>query len=442
MSKKDTIIKGTFILTITGFLSRFIGFFYRIFLSRTFGEEGVGLYQLVFPIFALGFSFTAAGIEVALSRLVAQKLSLGKTAEARQSLFTGLFFSFSLSLTVMILIQTNALWLAEHVLRDIRCGNLLVSLSYIFPFASIHSCICGYYLGLKRTKRLAISQLVEQIVRVLSVYLICITMLRNNSPLSVNIAVIGLVLGEIGSALYCILTFEKTGRISPTGTVLKTDHHSFSRMKELLSLSMPLTANRVLLNVLQSIEAVSIPGSLILFGLSNSEALSLYGVLTGMAMPCIFFPSALTGSIATMLLPTIAEVQTQNNRNALIGLIRKVTGCVFFLGCLCTAGFLFTGNFIGNLLFHSGTAGKFIVTLAWICPFMYANTTLISILNGLGKVSSSLFINTCGLCLRIFSVFFLIPAFGIIGYLWGLLGSQVLISVLSILTLKKYFSSH
>ena len=199
MSKKDTIIKGTFILTITGFLSRFIGFFYRIFLSRTFGEEGVGLYQLVFPIFALGFSF-----EVALSRLVAQKLSLGKTAEARQSLFTGLFFSFSLSLTVMILIQTNALWLAEHVLRDIRCGNLLVSLSYIFPFASIHSCICGYYLGLKRTKRLAISQLIEQIVRVLSVYLICITMLRNNSPLSVNIAVIGLVLGEIGSALYCL----------------------------------------------------------------------------------------------------------------------------------------------------------------------------------------------------------------------------------------------
>ena len=68
MSRKRAIIKGTFILTLTGFATRFMGFFYRIFLSHTFGEEGVGLYQLVFPIYALCFSLTSAGIELALSR--------------------------------------------------------------------------------------------------------------------------------------------------------------------------------------------------------------------------------------------------------------------------------------------------------------------------------------------------------------------------------------
>lgn len=440
MSKKDTIIKGTFILTITGFLSRFIGFFYRIFLSRTFHAEGMGFYQLVFPIFALGFSFTSAGIEVALSRLVAQKCALGKQTEAKQSLFAGLFLSLSCSTIVMLLIQSNTRWIARYVLQDIRCAELLLPLSYIFPFAAIHSCICGYYLGLKQTKRLAISQLIEQTVRVLSVWFICACLIQRQKTLPVSIMVIGLVLGEIGAALYCVFTWNRTNTISSTKPNSK--NHPFLRIRELLALSAPLTANRVLLNILQSIEAVSIPASLLLYGLSDKEALSLYGILTGMAMPCIFFPSAITNSIATMLLPTIAEVQTQKDHQTLLHLIKKVSVCVFSLGCFCTVAFFIFGNCIGNLLFHNAVAGKFIITLAWICPFMYSNTTLISILNGLGKVSVAFLINTFGLCIRILSVYLLIPKFGILGYLWGLLGSQFLISLLALSTLKQYFSNH
>ena len=78
MSRKRTILKGTFILTLTGFTTRFMGFFYRIFLSHTFGEEGVGLYQLIFPIYALGFSLTCAGVELALSRSVARCMTKGQ----------------------------------------------------------------------------------------------------------------------------------------------------------------------------------------------------------------------------------------------------------------------------------------------------------------------------------------------------------------------------
>ncbi len=93
MSRKHTLIKGTFILTATGLITRFMGFFYRIFLSHTFGEEGVGLYQLIFPIYALCFSFTAAGIETALSRLVAKRLACGQKKEARELLHTSLIFT-------------------------------------------------------------------------------------------------------------------------------------------------------------------------------------------------------------------------------------------------------------------------------------------------------------------------------------------------------------
>ena len=95
-----------------------------------------------------------------------------------------------------------------------------------------------------------------------------------------------------------------------------------------------------------------------------------------------------------------------------------------------TIGFLLFGRFIGSTLFHSTLAGSLILTLAWICPFLYTNSTLVSILNGLGHTASSFFVNTVGLLLGIASVFFLIPLAGIRGYLWGLLGSQLTITLL------------
>ena len=169
MSQKKTLIKGAFILTITGFATRIIGFFYRIFLSRSFGEEGVGLYQLIFPVYALGFSLTCAGIQTAISRCVARKSAVGKHAQAQQILYIGMSLSVCLSVIVMLLTQQNAEFIAVHFLCEKRCASLLVVLSYAFPFASVHSCICGYYMGLKQTEIPAVSQLLEQIVRVVGV---------------------------------------------------------------------------------------------------------------------------------------------------------------------------------------------------------------------------------------------------------------------------------
>ena len=152
MSGKRALIRGTAILTITSFVTRFMGFFYRIFLGHTFGEENVGLYQLVFPVYALGISFSCAGTELALSRCVAQENAAGHPEKAKELLKTGLIFTFVLSCILTIFLQHNAHMTAISFLHDSRCEELLILLSYTFPFASIHSCICGYSLGLKQTK--------------------------------------------------------------------------------------------------------------------------------------------------------------------------------------------------------------------------------------------------------------------------------------------------
>lgn len=432
MSKKHTILKGTFILTATGFLSRFIGFFYRMFLSHTFGEESVGLYQLIFPIYALCYSFTAAGIETAISRCIAHKVSLGKKEEAKQLLYTGLFLSLVLSCITTYVLQQNASAISIYILGDLRCEAMLTAISYSIPFAAIHSCMCGYYLGLKETKIPAAAQLVEQVSRVASVYLISLFIMKKGGQIQILFAVAGLVLGEIISALFCIRCFTSGKSFSQFHfSVPKNVTHA----KEILKMSIPLTANRILLNILQSIEAISIPLRLQQYGYTNSESLATYGVLTGMALPCILFPSAVTNSVSAMLLPTVAEIEASKQWDTLKKLIRNVIFSCFSLGLFCCFLFLLFGKWAGTVLFHSELAGNFILTLAWICPFLYMNSTLISIINGLGNATTSFLINTFGLLIRIAGVLIFIPRIGMNGYLWGLLCSQLLVSICCLLHL-------
>lgn len=439
MSVKRTILKGTVILTITGFATRFMGFFYRIFLSHTFGEEGVGLYQLIFPVYALCFSLTCAGIETALARCVAKRASVGKKKEARTLLFTAMAISVSLSAVIMLALQRYADAVAAQFLQEERCAGLLIILSYAFPFASIHSCIVGYYLGLKQTKIPAFSQLIEQAVRILSVYLFYLIGEKNGAGFGISIAVGGLVTGEIASSMFCLKHMAKKAPLyqSLTRKITKFPRY-LSLAGELFLLSAPLTASRVLLNLLQSIEAVSIPLKLQAHGMSVSQSLSVYGVLTGMALPCVLFPSAITNSVSTMLLPTVAEAQTLNRERQMRNIIQKSVCCCVLLGTLCCMLLLLSGQWIGLVIFNSRSAGDYIVTLAWMCPFLYANTTLISIINGIGKTALSFLINTFSLILRIFSVFYCIPVFGIEGYLLGLLASQLASFLLCIFYLSHY----
>ncbi len=423
MSHKRTLLVGTAVLTATGFISRLIGFFFRMFLSHTFGEEQVGLYQLIFPIYALCFSLTAAGLETAIARCTAHKVSLGRKNEALQTLYIGLCISLILSFITMIFVQKNAASLSINILGDIRCEPMLSAISYAVPFAAIHSCICGYYLGLKQTKIPASSQLIEQLVRVVSVYLIFLFVTKNGQPADILLAVFGIVIGECFSSFYCVRCY--------VGSEKKQKYYfSLSRLlplsRELLGLSVPLTASRILLNVLQSVESISIPLRLQQYGYTASQALSNYGVLTGMALPCVMFPSAITSSISTMLLPTVAEMQAKNSHRQMKEVIQKVFYSCFILGLVCCLFLVVCGSLLGRLMFHSELAGDYMRTLAWICPFLYLGSTLGSIQTGLGRAHITFIVNLISLSIRICGVLFGIPLIGMNGYLWALLLSQII----------------
>lgn len=437
--RKHTLIVGTLFLTAAGFLSRILGFFYRIYLSRTIGAEGLGIYQMVFPVYGICFSLCAGSIQTAISRFTAAEPSRG-----RQTLLTGFLVSFSIALILMGLIWNQADFIAVHILMEPQCAPLLPTLALAVPCTSLHACICGYYYGKEKVQVPAISQLVEQCIRIFTVFLVTDICRERGIEITVLIAVIGLVAGEAGSALFALLSFcitqahEKTDRADTSST--PCIYSLRSTLVPLMTLAMPLMANRLVMNVMQSAEAILIPNRLELFGLTNSQAVSIYGVLTGMAMPFIMFPSAIVNSFAVVLLPAVARQQSSGNTKSVHKSVSMSFRYSLYMGILCIGIFTVFGKALGTAVFQNQDAGTFITILAWLCPFLYLATTMGSILNGLGKTTVTFTHNFISLSLRLIFVFFGIPRFGILACLWGMLASEILLVILHFISLYRTIS--
>lgn len=433
--RNRTFIKGTLILTLTGLLSRVIGFFYRIYLSRLFGEEGMGIYQLLSPVLALSFSLCAAGIQTAISKYVAASVAKGNCKDSYRYLFTGLFLSLLLSVPCMLLLLMFSDFVAVHFLLEARTASMLRIIALSIPAGAVHSCINGYYYGIKKTMLPSSTQLIEQSMRFFCVLAADFLARRSHTVPHINAAVVGLVVGECAAMLISLLAIyfrfyrEEAGAGKSSLPCSNAGAFGISRfhaVKNLLVLAFPLTVSRIVVNLLQSVEAVAIPSRLCRYGYDSVTALSVYGVLTGMALPLLFFPNALTGSMSLLLLPMVSEADAKGNTDAVKNTTLKTIQSCLLLGAACTLFFFLSGPFLGRFLFHSELAGRYIRSLSLLCPFLYLCTTLSGILHGLGKAVSVFFVNVFSLSLRLLFVFFLIPAFGIDCYILSMVLSQLL----------------
>lgn len=406
--KKHPLFTGTIILTATGLASRVIGFFNRIFLSHTIGATGLGIYQLVFPILTLCLALCTSGIQTAISKYTAER-------EDQTALGCGLCISLSLSAICAVFLYLNAPWLAERVIGESACAPLLRIVSLSLPFACLHSCFNGYYFGKNKTAIPAISQLFEQVVRVLSVYLFYLVSLEKGTEMSPSLAMWGVVCGEAASSLFCLTTIR-----------LRRSRPSLDVAARLIRFAAPLTSSRVILNLFSSVEAILIPSALIASGCSRKDALSVFGTLTGMAMPVVLLPTVLTGSLSVLLLPAVSEAAALGERKKIHRTIQRCVELCAISGLGCTLCFLLLGRFVGEILFHSALAGSFITSLGWMCPFLFLTGTLSSILHGLDLPLYTFLLNLFCCGLRLFVIYFLMPRFGLYVYLWSMLGSHML----------------
>lgn len=432
MSKKSFFM-GTFILAAAGIISRFAGFFYRIFLSNTLGAKGIGIFQLALPVQTLLLSISAMGIQTAISQLSASSFALKDRKKSTDYFCIGTFFSILFSVFLSTILYRNAPFIAAELLKEEQTCDLIKILAFNIPLSTIHICINGFYFSQKKTLLPSCIQLAEQLTKILASCFLYFYMVRQNLPVTAVFAAAGSFISEIIAVFTGFIAlkidFQKTlTKLFPISQFLP-------KTKELFHLAIPLTLNRVLLTLLGSIEVVLIPQQLQASGMNSSQALSIYGILSGMALPLILFPSTLTNSAAVMLMPSVTELHTLKQHKKLRHIIFLSYNYVFTLGLCFTAFFYLFGNLAGNLLFHNPTAGIYIRTLGFLCPFLYLNTTLSSILHGLKKMGISLLHNTISICIRIFFVVYIIPLYGIQGYLYGVIFSECIKTLLYSLSL-------
>lgn len=452
--KKRAFLTGTLLLTGTGFACRVLGFFYRIFLSRTIGAEGLGIYNMIHPVFGICFALCAGSIQTALSQYIASHMEKGRSVFR-----TGLALSMIMSFVLAYLICRHSVFLATYILMEPQCAPYLPLMGISVPFAAFHACINGYYYGMQKAKVPAFSQVIEQVIRMAMVFFIASAWMEKGGVITVHLAVIGHLIGEIASAIYTFLCMcfcppqpqpraqsRRNTQPQPvsskgSGSHSGSDDTFYSRLiasaAPLMVLALPLMGNRLVLNVLASAEAIWIPSRLQMSGLNGSEAFAVYGVLTGMALPFILFPSAITNSMAVLLLPSVAQAQAEGKKGSITASISLSLRYSLYMGILCIGIFTLFGEPLGVSVFHDDNAGRYIQILAWLCPFLYLATTMGSILNGLGRTRTTFVQNTAALLLRIGFVLFGIPRFGIWAYLCGMLASELLLALMHLWSLKR-----
>lgn len=417
MSKK-AIITGTLVLTGASLITRLLGFIFRIYQSQVMGAEGMGLYQLLFPIYMLIWAASSAGIALAIAKMIAAEVTKGNEGNALHILKVSLYISVPFSLLLSILLFIFAPFIAKYYIHEPVTELSLKILATCIPFMSTACCLRGYFQGHQDMSITALAQIVEQVARMTIIYLLAGTLIPKGTVYICALGVIGMCAGEVFSFLMSLIAFLlKKRKIAVSPVSLKTKQ----ALNTLITLSLPITANRFLTSGLQSFENILIPINLEKFGLASHTALGLYGKFSGMAMPLLFFPSMVTSSLATALVPAISEAVASKNSMVLQKTIRSAVQFSSLIGFGATALFLSFSEEIALSCYHIADVGQLLKWLAVICPFLYLQNILTGTMNGLGMQKKTFQVNIIGSLICIATITLIIPRRGIIGFVLAML---------------------
>ncbi len=401
------------------------------------GAEALGLYQLVFPIYILAWTISAAGISVAVSQLVATETGKGQSGNALRIGKMAVFLSVSIGCVISVILYLFAEPIASLIIQEPRTVLSLKILSACIPFMAASSSIKGYFYGKQEMGKPAITQIIEQSIRMITIYLFTGFFISKGLGYACALGVLGISAGEIISFFYAYLSYRKYIRKKPVSQV------TLPRYKALVVLSsfaVPLTLNRVITSLLQSGENILIPIKLQEFGLTNHQALSVYGQLTGMTMPLIFFPSVITASLATALIPAVSHAKAARNQDQLQFTVSKTIQFTLLIGIGATALFMSLPHEIAKVIYNQPAVGNMLYALSFICPFFYLQSTLLGVLNGLGRQFETVMSSILGSGICIAIIYFVVPYKGIIGFIAGLIISSSVVTILHLSNVLKYTS--
>ena len=392
----------------------------------------MGLYQLIMPVYALAWSISCAGFNTTVSKLTAQEMAKGQLSNMSRMLRQSVVITTALGISLSAILYFGATYIAVHFFNDTRTVLPMQILAFAFPFMAAGTCMRGYFIGLQQAKIPAINQVLEQIVRMVIVYLLAARFVPRGLEYAAAVALFAIVVEEIFSCFFVFAAYKlrkgKGPKKQPTGLGALSNAQVFTLI---MGMALPLTGNRVAGSLLSAWENVLIPQRLQMFGLTATEAISEFGRISGMAMPLIFFPTAVLTALSVTLVPAVSEAVTKKDLNGVSMIVSKSLLFAAVIGMGAAALFIFFAHELG-LAIYNQPIGLMLQLLGIMCPFIYMQIIISGVLNGLG---CQMFIFRNSLLSSAISIGFIyvfVPQFGLIGYIFGWLVSLLVVIALGL----------
>ena len=391
-SSNSKFLKGTLILTASSIVVKIIGSLNWIILSRVLGGEGIGLYQMGFPIYLMAITVSSAGVPVAISIITSEKLAKKDyrgakrvfTVSLRLLLLTGLFFSSALFFGADFLIN-------QHIIRDARAYYSIIALAPAVFFVTFLASFRGYLQGWQIMTPTATSEVVEQLTRVITMLVFADLFMPYGLAYAAGGASMGAGVGAI-CALLVLMWFyrrlkkrlQKEMEEQDTNVPQESAGHIITR---LLRLALPVSLTSLMLPIGANLDLLIVPQRLEVAGFNVRHATELFGYLTGMAVPLVNLATIFTAAMTISLVPSISESKALHNLAAIREKIRIAFRVAMIITFPCFMGLYFLGEKVASLIYNAPKAAGAIETMSIGILFLGMHQISTGILQGLGKTS-------------------------------------------------------
>ncbi len=435
-----SILYGTLVLTIANFIVRLMGFAYRVVLSRVIGPQGMGLVQLVSPVFHIAITLTVAGLPVAVSRLVSEKKAKGDMQGVQRTMYVALLLVASISITIIIMALLNLDFLASTIIKDSRTKAALFILFPSIIFIGLGATIKGFFYGIKNIHPPAMAEIVEQIVRMtIAISLLYWFVPKDNYALAAALVMLGTVFGEIASLLFLHSRYSKVKKTIYMPGRLQSKTSSNKILGGIIAIALPITTTRLINSLLNGANSILIPQRLILSGMLREEAVGLFGIMFGMVMPLLFLPFTITSALSVVIIPNLSEYLALKNWKEIHDKVSKAILITCLTAFPAMALLASLGKPIGDMLYHQPMVGVLLTPLSFTLPFHALQHTCSGILNGLGKQTRGAVHFLIGSGIHLLCTYFLLPnpAIRINGIIIGFILSSTTVCLLNLVTVLK-----
>ncbi|HHW01926.1 MAG TPA: polysaccharide biosynthesis protein [Thermoanaerobacterales bacterium] len=386
--KKNSFLKGALILTVAGFVVKILGAVYRIPLALMIKDEGMGLYQMAYPIYVTLLSISTAGLPTAISKMVAEDVATGRYKNAYRIFRVSVVVLSLVGLFLTLVLIAGAETLSVRFLGNPKALYPIISIAPAIFFVSIMSSFRGFFQGLQDMTPSAMSQVVEQLGRVIAVFVLATWLLPYGVEYAAAGAAFGPVVGALaGLGILMVVYIKRRNDIlfnlqRDNTKVLENPFHIIYR---LFTFAIPITLGGLIIPVMNLADAAIVNRRLQFAGFTVKRATELYGQLTGMAAPLINLPAIVTIALSASLVPAISEAVAL--KNIKLAALRAETGVriSIIFGLPAAAGMFVLAEPISMLLYRNPNAGIPLAVMAWGVIFLSLNQTTTGILQGVGK---------------------------------------------------------